>query len=59
MSLFEEFIKEFKALESKNSEQLENISKLVNDIGNSLTKPYMYASIELNEAIKKLKIRAE
>ncbi|MDR0579704.1 MAG: dynamin family protein [Campylobacteraceae bacterium] len=59
MSLFEEFIKEFKALESKNSEQLENISKLVNDIGSSLTKPYMYASVELSEAIKKLKIRAE
>ncbi|MDR0407465.1 MAG: dynamin family protein [Campylobacteraceae bacterium] len=59
MSLFEEFIEEFKSLENENSERLENISKIVNSVGNALTKPYMYASVELEEAIKKLKIRAE
>ncbi|MDR1976466.1 MAG: dynamin family protein [Campylobacteraceae bacterium] len=59
MRLFEEFIKEFKALEAKNDEQFESILKLVNDVQNALTKPYMYASSELDKAIKKLKIRAE
>ncbi|MDR0762038.1 MAG: dynamin family protein, partial [Campylobacteraceae bacterium] len=59
MSLFEEFIKEFKALENNSNERFENISKFVNDIGSSLLKPYMYASAELNEAVKRLKIRAE
>ncbi|MDR1461519.1 MAG: dynamin family protein [Campylobacteraceae bacterium] len=59
MNLFEEFIEEFKALESENNERFENISRFVNNIGAALTKPYMYASIELDEAIKKLKIRAE
>ncbi|MDR2635194.1 MAG: dynamin family protein [Campylobacteraceae bacterium] len=59
MNLFEEFIKEFKDLENKNNEKFESISKLVNDVGVSLTKPYMYASVELDEAVKKLKIRAK
>ena len=59
MSLFEEFIGEFKTCEQAENERNEGVLKLLERVRKALLEPRMYASVQLGEAIKKLKIRAE
>ncbi|MDR3346863.1 MAG: dynamin family protein, partial [Campylobacteraceae bacterium] len=59
MSLFEEFISEFKALSFQESERCEGILKLLQESKNALSQPHMYPSTQLGDALKKLKMRAE